>query len=89
MVIDTRRAVLLEHTMVSTFDSQSGEHQGIALELEGRINRTQERARILYLLNADGGAALVSELVGIAGRISPQFGAEFVQRIRERLAEMP
>jgi hypothetical protein len=49
--------------------------------LEGRINKTTDRARNLYLMNEDGAAALVTELIALAHRIGPEFGARFTARL--------
>jgi hypothetical protein len=50
--------------------------------LEGRINKTTDRARNLYLMNEDGAASLVSELIALAHRIGPEFGERLMQRMR-------
>ena len=55
------------------------------MQLEGRINKTEERARIMYLFDADGAAAIITELYGLAARIGPDFFA----KLQERIAAMP
>ncbi|ACX71163.1 hypothetical protein pZL12.86 [Streptomyces phage ZL12] len=54
----------------------------LAMLLEGRINKSPDRARNLYLMNEDGAAAIVTELMALANRISPEFGDRFVARIQ-------
>lgn len=88
-VIDTRSAVLLENTQVAQIDNPSDGRTFVALELEGRINQSSDRARVLYLLNGDGAAALCSELIGLAGRSREPWAREFVELFKKRMEELP
>ena len=88
--LDMRNAVLLGEVEVAMVDLQSGgESKGpaLALELAGRINKTQENVTILYLLNEDGAAAIVSQLIALASRIGPEFRERLLERVGELLAE--
>lgn len=89
VVIDTRDAVLLETVDVCLVDAVRGgrreERPLLALELGGRINKTSDEARILYLFDEDGAAAIVTELLGLAVRIGPDFAARFIARTEEVL----
>ncbi len=85
VVLDTTDAVLLDHTSVCLMET-SGGSVVLAMLLEGRINKTSDRARNLYLMNEDGAAALVSELMALAHRIGPEFGAAFTARLEHLLA---
>lgn len=93
VVIDTTNAVVLEGVEVAAVDRADGEAPGpaaepiLALLLRGRINRTTERAQVLYLVNEDGAAAVITQLIGVADRAG--FGQEFVDCVVERLADMP
>ena len=91
VVIDTRRAVILEGCEVAIV---GGIRDGVldpkpitALVLRGRINKTEERVQALYLLNEDGAAGIVTELVDVAARAG--WGAEFTDRVIARLEAMP
>lgn len=91
VVIDTERAVILEACEVAVV---GGVRHGVldpkpitALVLRGRINKTSERVQALYLLNEDGAAGIVTELVGVASRAG--WGEEFVERVNERMKKMP
>lgn len=81
VVIDTTNAVLLDSSDVCLVGSPGNPKPYLAMLLEGRINKTPERARNLYLLNEDGAAALVTELIALAHRIGPEFGARFMARL--------
>lgn len=81
VVIDTTNAVLLESTDVCLMETAGGSIV-MAMLLEGRINKTQDRARNLYLLNGDGAAAIVTELFALAHRIGPEFSDRFTARIK-------
>lgn len=91
VVIDTHDAVLLDACEVAIIGAVRG---GVldpkpitALVLIGRINKTTETARILYLLNEDGAAGIVTQLIGVAHRAG--WGDEFLERVRERMEAMP
>lgn len=71
MVIDSTNAVLLEAVTVCTVDTfREGDPAGevFALQMSGRINRTPDRTEVLYLLNEDAAAALITELMACASR---------------------
>jgi hypothetical protein len=80
VILDTTDAVLLDSSDVCLMETTGGSVV-LAMLLEGRINKTPERARNLYLMNEDGAAALVSELIALAHRIGPEFGERLMQRI--------
>lgn len=81
VIIDPTNAVLLDHSTVTLVGSPGDPHPYLAMLLEGRINKTRDRARNLYLLNEDGAAALVTELIALAHRIGPEFGERFMARL--------
>lgn len=83
VVIDTTNAVLLDHTDVCLMETNNGVI--LAMLLEGRINKTTDRARNLYLFDEDGAAALVSELIAVAHRIGPEFGERLMARVQHLL----
>lgn len=84
-IFDVRKAVLLERIDVALVEPyREGKPGGpaLAMMLQGRINKTQEQARILYLINEDGAAALVSEVAALASRIGPQFRERLLDRVQ-------
>lgn len=90
--VDLTNAVLLDHTVVSTVEPyRDGQPQPLAfaLQLEGRINRTDERVSGLYLMDADGVAALVTELHGVASRSGWDLSNEVIRRLAARWRVMP
>lgn len=96
VVVDTTNAVILDYSTVSLVELVRGgraEETGVALMLEGRINKTQERTRVLYVMNGDGAAAIVTELLGLAKRAErggdDRLATELRQRLGERWDEMP
>lgn len=84
-LIDASRAVLLDHTSVAIVGAvrQTGAETVIALELAGRVNHSTERSEVLYLMNADGAAGIISELIGVAHRADPTFLDQLLKRIGE------
>lgn len=89
VVIDTRNAVLLEATDVAMVDNRSDGRRIAALLLSGRVNRSPDATSVLYLLNADGAAAIVSEIIALAGREGGEWAAEFQTALTERMEAMP
>ena len=83
-IVDTTDAVLLDSSDVCLMETGGGEVV-LSMLLEGRINKTTDRARNLYLMNEDGAAALVTELIALAHRIGPEFGARFTARLQHLL----
>jgi hypothetical protein len=81
VVVDTTDAVLLDASTVSLVETPNHTAPVLAVLLEGRINKTTDRARNLYLMNEDGAAALVTELIALAHRIGPEFGQRFTARL--------
>ncbi|WP_439593907.1 hypothetical protein [Microbacterium sp.] len=86
-LIDTTEAVLLDTTSVAVVGAirQTGAETIIALELGGRVNHSTERRSQLYLMNADGAAGIISELLGVAHRADPTF----LDQLLARIAELP
>jgi hypothetical protein len=89
VIIDTRYAVLLEETVVSMVDNPSDGRRVASMLLHGRVNRATERTRVLYLFDADGAAAIVTELIGLAARAGGDYAAEFKLAVEHRMGEMP
>jgi hypothetical protein len=85
VIIDTTNAVVLDSTSVSLMETPNG-NPVLAMLLVGRIAKTTDRARNLYLMNEDGAAALVTELIALAHRIGPEFGARFTARLEHLIA---
>lgn len=84
VIVDTTDAVLLDSSDVCLVETGGGEVV-LSMLLEGRINKTTDRARNLYLMNEDGAAALVTELIALAHRIGPEFGERFTARLQHLL----
>lgn len=84
-LLDTRRAVIVDGAEVCKVGNPSDGSAFMALFLEGRLNRTTERAAILHLLGPDGAAALVSQLIGLAARMGPAFEGEFRAALDARI----
>jgi hypothetical protein len=91
VVIDMENAVLLESTSVSIVEPwRDGQRNRplVAMQLGGRINKTEDHSEVLYLFDDDGVAALVTELIDLAAR-AQSFLPEFLPRLMERLDAMP
>lgn len=91
VVIDATDAVLLDYsevTLIEAFRNGRGDGPAMALLMRGRVNKSEDRAEVLFLLNADGAAAIATEIIGLAGR-SADFAPEFMERFQARMEEMP
>jgi hypothetical protein len=84
VVLDTSKAVLLdgiEVCLVGPPRDAVGPEVMLAMRLDGRINKTDDRAHILYILNEDGAAAIITELLNLSVRIGPQFAQSLLERL--------
>ncbi|MFJ2477094.1 hypothetical protein ACIOWI_29670 [Streptomyces sp. NPDC087659] len=87
VIIDTTDSVLLDGATVSLMGAPGRPNPILAVLLEGRINKTRDRARNLYLMNEDGAAAIVSQVLALAGRMGPEFEARFHERVQQLATE--
>ncbi|WP_449408037.1 hypothetical protein [Microbacterium maritypicum] len=90
-LIDTDKAVLLGNVHVAIIGAarQTGVETVIGLELSGRVNHSTDEHEHLYLMDADGAAAIISDLLGLAGRANPRFLAMLLERIENLPKEQP
>src|SRR3954452_21291431 len=97
-LIDARAAVLLDAAEVVLIDTKrEGEAVAMLLSLSGRINYADDRVTHAYLLNGDGAAGIVAELVGLASRAAAmgdhddgqRFAAEFKVALEGRMGQTP
>lgn len=88
-LLDMRGAVLLEYHEVVLVDTKQDETPAMAMLLEGRVNYSDRHVKQMYLFGPDGAAAIVTQLIGLAGRAGDQFGAQFKADLDRRLEEMP
>lgn len=89
-MIDARRAVLVDEitvVLVGTATWDQGAGRAIGLELGGRINKSEARTQVLYLMDEAGAAAIVTELIGLAGRAGA--GERFLALLDKGLDELP
>lgn len=98
VLLDAERAVLLQGLEVCLVNAakrlvdntQRGAPETevmLAMRLDGRVNKSKEQASILFLMDADGAAAVVTELVALAARIGPEFAEQFQKRLETLEAE--
>lgn len=91
VVFEADRAILLRGVEVAAVDSVSeeGTNTLLAMVLEGRINFTPDMAQVLFIFNADGAAAIVTELVGVIGRMPPgDLKMQFMENLDERFQQL-
>jgi hypothetical protein len=90
VVIDTRKAVLLDKLDVTLIDpKRPRDPPAMAMLMQGRVNMTTSRTRQLYLFGPDGAAGLVTELVTLAARAGGDFEARFKESFDQRMDDMP
>lgn len=87
VVVDTTRAVLLDgSTGVVVHLQRAGQAEdAYGLMLEGRINKTIERSRVLYLTDLEGLAKVAAECVSLAGRAGVPL-EEFLDHLSDQMA---
>lgn len=87
VLLDLTDVVLLGGMEVCTVDQvRAGESQGpaIFMTLSGRINKTSDHTQVGYIMDTDGAAALITELLALADR----HGVEMLDDVTRRLTEL-
>lgn len=69
VVVDARRALIVDYQEVVQIDNPSDGRQAVGLLLKGRINQSPDRASVLCLGTLDFSAALITECFGLAQRM--------------------
>jgi len=87
VVVDLTNAVLLDYSSACQIHTTAGD--AYALELQGRINHTDDRANALFVMDTDGIAAIISELLGLQARAGDAAAAELIRDLKVRLHDMP
>ena len=93
VLLDMERAVLMDGMEVCLVNVASNvidqtqrrapsEAVRLAMRLDGRVNKTRDRASVLFVFDEDGAAAIVTELVALASRIGPEFAERFQTRLQ-------
>lgn len=68
VLLDTRSAVLLDAVDVSLVDTKANQPLAMMFLLSGRVNYSTDRVEHAYVCGPDGGAAIVSEIMGLVSR---------------------
>jgi hypothetical protein len=70
VVLDTSQAVLLDHATacVAHLTRKGAPLDATALMLEGKINGSPDRTRVLYLMDEEGAADVAAHLFSLAKR---------------------
>lgn len=98
VLLDVNRAIHLEGMDVCRVDAFSGvtdktnrtpngpeRHELISMVLEGRINKSPQRSKAMYIYDVDGAAALISELLALGSRMGPEFNKVLHERVEALL----
>jgi hypothetical protein len=96
-LFDARNATLLDSMDVLLVDSKADEDPiHMYLALRGRLNYSRDRVEHGYLFGADGAAALLSQVIGLAGRCASSgqahaqaFAKQFQRDLDRRMTELP
>lgn len=91
VVIAMDKTVLLDGVTVAMVEPYSNgipRPPAVALQLDGRINKTETRANITYLFDSDGAAAIITELLALYGRHGHEHREALMVDVEERLKKM-
>lgn len=84
VVLDLTDAVVLEgatFAVVEGVRAGSSTGQIIFMTCDGRVNKTTDQVRVGLLLNTDGAAAIITELLAIADRAGPDLLDDVTRRL--------
>lgn len=90
VLLDMSKAVLLDVVIAAMAHlSRDGapEENAVALTLGGRINQTQDYARVLFLFDPEGAASIIAELLALFGRAGEE--ALITRLVEQKLEAMP
>jgi hypothetical protein len=87
VVIDTRRAILMDRLEVAKVDNPSDGRELVAVLIGGKINQSPDRAKVMLLGDLDMLASFITEAHGLARRMGT--GAELERLCVERWERMP
>jgi hypothetical protein len=97
VLLDMDNAVLLDGMSVCLVNAVAGlvdktqrgveENIRLAVQLDGRINKSTDRASVLFVMDEDGAAAIISEILALATRIGPEFAVRLMDRISDLQSE--
>lgn len=82
VIVNTRDAVRLHDVAVASISRP--DERLIALMLSGFVNDGGEPSRAMFLLNGDGAATVVSQIIGLVRRAGGEIEAEFDKGMDER-----
>jgi hypothetical protein len=88
VVLDTTHGVLLDAVDVAVGHNVSDGRDFLTMVLGGRVNRSQDRASVLYMLDADGAAAIVSELEAVMRRAGGNWIEQYRAAKADRVAKL-
>lgn len=99
VLLDMERAILMDGMSVCLVNTMSGvydqtqrpaeQHIRLAMRLDGRVNKSTDRASALFLFDEDGAAAIISELMDLATRVGPEFATRLMERLDALAADKP
>lgn len=81
VIIDITDAVLMDQVTVSLMDDPDSPKATLAVLLSGRIHKTADTSRVLYLMSEDGAALMITEIMALASRIGPEFTERLMSRM--------
>jgi hypothetical protein len=88
VLIDAHNAVLMDGIHVALMEPYSNgipRPPIIAMQVDGRINKTKDRANITFLFDEDGAAAIITELLALACRMGGNTHEKMLAAVDERM----
>lgn len=90
VLLDLRSGVLMDEVEVALADTKANATPVVVMRLQGRVNYSAKRVDHVYIFDADGAAAIISELAGLMQRSrDPDLIRTFAQRVEQRMSELP
>jgi hypothetical protein len=74
VILDASHAVILDHAEVVALEDHPGT---VAMVLSGRVNRTEDRASVMFIFDTDGAAAITTELTALFARAGGELAARY------------
>lgn len=87
-LVDARDAVLAAEVVVCQVETAAGGAL-VALQLSGRVNHSTDQARVLFLLDEDGTAKVLSELLTLVDRMGADTWDRIFANVRTATSPVP
>lgn len=83
VLVDSMEAVLLDNIEVARYQDTSTDQENIAMELSGRVNRSQDRSSTLFLFDVEAAAEVAGHMMAYGYSVDPTMRAKTEKVVKD------